>query len=208
MIISSSRPKFTDSEKREVLNSIFSDDHHWQAFFYACSSPTIQHELNRPSLRFAKGHIIETYIASILEAVGGRVVDQKGYDVVMVVGDRECRIECKFEGREGRRGVKRRLANKMGEGDGGHEFACDLLLFASPDEVNAIFSDEITDRMLKRTKDAVIISVNRTALRAGPRVSRATSALEPSTRTFIQMFEDLCRDFVDLTKADYLALRG
>lgn len=206
MDITRNRPPFSDPEKHEVLNSIFSNEHDWQAFFYACSSPTIQNELNRPSLRFAKGHIVETYIAAILETVGGKVVDEKGYDVVMTVGGRECRIECKFERREGRQGVSRRLANTMGEGDGGHEFACDLLLFISQGEVNAIFSDEIQDGMLKRTKDAVMIVVDRTFLRTGPRVTRATSSLKPSSRTFVHMFEGLCRDFVDLTRADYLAL--
>lgn len=203
MNITNDRPIFDITSKKEILNKLFLDDRQWQAFFYACSSPTVQYELNRPSLRFAKGHIMETYIASI---VGGKVVDETGYDVVMDIGGRECRIECKFEAKPEKRRLSRRLANKMGEGDGGHAFSCDVLLFISCGEVNAIFSDEITSGMLKRTKDAVLINVDRESVHAGPIVSAATSCMAPSSRTFVGMFEGLCRDFVDLTREDYLAL--
>jgi hypothetical protein len=84
-----------------------------------------------------------------------------------------------------------------------HEFSCDVLLFISPTEINAIFADEVGEDMLGCTRDAVIIKCPRDRLRAGSR--RATQALAPSSRTFLAMFEALCREFVDLSQADYRA---
>ena len=68
MQILTNRIAFTGVEKQGVIDAIFGNTEGWQSFFFSCTSPTLRHELNRASLRFAKGHLIETYVASI---VGG-----------------------------------------------------------------------------------------------------------------------------------------